>query len=214
MTSEELAKKIELIQESTLSDCDSITCDFDTNMLHFKEEIYTFVERNQEDIKKIYQKIKDGKNPKVVSVKDMNLAIHSYSQYLTDMQKYFNAVSHDDKVSMTLDEAFVKMQAKDKSFFDSAVSEETETISDAMKNVEAIIDLKQLGHDAKDMFKDINNSDMNYDLKCKVLSFLSKSVCTFITQVISGINVTVSEILTKLDSGISLEGANTKFLMW
>lgn len=172
-----------------------------------KANAENFVLTNKDKISSVYKYIKNGESWKSVNVPDLNIVFHSYKEYLEDMVKYIlsdeveaklKQVTGDKKIELT--DALKKMREQDKNFFDSIVSQynDTEKISNAMKNVEVLIEYTDFMKSVRKQFTELNN-----EKNLKFMQLYASSVSNFSDNLLQAIMSTLEVITATIDGTLA-----------
>ena len=169
--------------------------------------VTNFVLTNKDKISAVYKYIKNGESWKRVNVPDLNIVFHSYKEYLADMLKYIlsdevesklKQVTGDKKIELA--NALTKMREQDKKFFDTVVSQYngSDSISNAMKNVEVLIEYTSFIKDVRKQFKELND-----DKNLKFMQLYASSVSNFSDNLLQGIMNTLEVITATIDGTLA-----------
>lgn len=198
--------QVQLVQESCFSNVNETYDQFNQFVTNTHMKIAKFVNSNQIMIKDIYKKIKGPAGRiEIPDVIDVCYALGSYKEYIQSMYRYINDILCGSNSEANIGMSLREMQEKDKTFFNSSVAPATEIASDAMKNIEALIDLKTFLSNVMDMAKNILSADVDNCLKKDLLTLFSKSVMTFYLHAMDVVQNTFIKIVAKIDSGRELK---------
>ena len=160
-------------------------------------DIIQYITNQSDKIKAIYRDIREGNCRREVKVVDANYVFHMYKEYLEDMMKYINKAMETNEIEK-LNNAVLDMIAKDKEFFSSVAVAKEEKISDAMKNVELVLDLSAF---FQDVLVDLGTMIDEYPLPC--LKLYSSSVVNFSVDLIRCIKESFEIISGTIDGTVA-----------
>jgi hypothetical protein len=169
-----------------------------------KNRIFTFVSDNKNNIKNIYETIKNGDCRRCrVNVYDLNIVMHKYNEYLDDMISYIPEFKDKYIINneISLLDTINKMIKKDSGFFDSVAEKSNYSISEAMQNIEILTGFKDFIKNNMHKLEDnILTLDCDDEIKKGFVMLFASSLSTFITYVVNAIFSTFTEITVALES--------------
>ena len=201
-----VSMQVQLVQESCFTTVNEIYDQFNQFVNSTYARMDKFIITNQVMIKDIYSKLKGSYGDiEVSNIIDICYVLGSYKEYIESMYDYISNILSGKNDETGIKMNLRQMQEKDRTFFNSNINSDTETVSDAMKNIEAIIDLKELLATLLNNAKTILTFESDACLKKELLSLYTKSVMSFYLQAINVIIKTYEDIVVKIDSGKELK---------
>lgn len=176
-------------------------------------------------IKELYKKLKnlDYARDRIISCVDMGCACYLYRDYFTGMynfiDKFFKeAGSHGENISLMekqLDTAINGDPVFIESLFGGKNNEPSEQVlTDAIGNVEALVDFLDQIKSMKQMVSDVCNraSELkDYSCSIQAVKLIVNSACVFTVRVLTGIVDIYAAIQNKIDDKPELPAADTSF---
>lgn len=189
-----LDTRVQYIQESEIIMEDGSQECMTDSLEWVENDMKRFITENQDKIKKVYQAIHDGCNDMVSGIPELNFTMREYEDYHGSMKEYvMNCIKTGPKEDLSL--SIDDMQEKDKVFFDTASRSCEQSVPDAMKNVEIIIDLKEMIKNIKASFGGICGvPDGGSHMKHGLSNFYCKSTITFCLKMMEAIRETFTKI--------------------
>ena len=191
----------------TITNPDELQTAFFSYLDEMKDNVSNFILTNKTKISNIYTTIKDGGAKKMVNVIDLNLLFHSYKDYLEDMIKFITSDDVKEKCDASNDEelsgAILKMREMDKKFFDNVATSESEKISDAMRNIEILIDMKEFIQNIRKKFMEINSKE-----RIEFIQLMASSVSTFYDKLLQAVMNSLEIIQATMDGTLAQSNPN------
>lgn len=165
----ELLEEINQMQQETrdkefyIKEIDLVKEEFDFNQTLENSHNYikSFYQKNNKSILSLYKEVKDDKGRTKIKIEDVNLIIQSYLDYydglksfIKEVQEKFikvNSMSEENKKKIV--NVLFEMIEKDNTFLEEYSEHKEETLEDAIRNIEAGIDLFKLSDKFKDDYK-------------------------------------------------------------
>lgn len=214
----ELEAKVFLVQEYFTEDCSEVQDFFQESLDELDESIAEFVLENQGRIKDIYQKLKNKRkvnNLMIESVADTDALYHKYVKYHDSMLDYITGcliTEGAENTSGSIGMAVEEMQKKDEKFFDTEISYVEECAPDAMRNVEALVDLKGLVARIREEGEKILAIQCTDTVsKNDLYGFYCKSTLTFCLKMLDAIKAVLVQVNSTLDAPSEPESRPYKY---
>lgn len=186
--------KIQYVQESEIVTEDGTMECLTDSIEWIQNSIYQFIAENQDKIRKVYQVIRDSITITIPDIPELNFTMREYEDYHDSMKNYVTDCiksEPEEKLSLSIDD----MQEKDRVFFDTASRFCEQSVADAMKNVEIIIDLKNILGDIKVSFGELSKLPKGKsNIKYTLSNFYCKSTITFCLKMMEAIRDTFEKI--------------------
>lgn len=203
----ELKAMVSLVQGYFTEECDEVRDFFQESLDEINEDIAEFVLENQGKIKDIYKNLKS--NPKaarvmIESVADTDSLYYKYANYHDSMLNYIRgclALEGTNDISNALGLSIHEMQKKDEAFFESELNYVEECAPDAMRNVEILVDLKELvGKIREEGSKILSATCTNEESRSGLYGFYCKSTLTFCLKMLDAIKGVLIQVGSALDA--------------